>query len=89
MDGSKQLPGPFVPGPSPNFPCQVPLTFHFAADGFGFGRRLVDVQNLLTTLLTSEEHRMVLDKAREEANVLHVDTPGKPGPGSGEKGTRE
>ena len=37
-----------------------------------------DVQNLLNTLLTSEEHRMVLDKARDEADLLHAETPGNP-----------
>ena len=37
-----------------------------------------DVQNLLNTLLTSEEHKMVLDKAREEADLLRAETPGNP-----------
>lgn len=34
-----------------------------------------DVKNLLNTLLTSEEWRMVLEKAREEANRLHAKNP--------------
>ena len=37
-----------------------------------------DVQNLLNMLLTSEECQTVLEKAREEANWLHTETPGNP-----------
>ena len=37
-----------------------------------------DVQKLLNTLFTSEEHWMVLEKAGKEANQLHRKTPGNP-----------
>ena len=35
-----------------------------------------DVESLLNTTHTSAEHRMVLNKAREEADGLHTETPG-------------
>ena len=34
-----------------------------------------DVESLLNTTHTSAEHRMVLNKAREEADGLHTETP--------------
>lgn len=37
-----------------------------------------DEQNFLNTLLMSEEHHMVLEKAREEADQMHTDTPNNP-----------
>ena len=37
-----------------------------------------DVQSLLATLLAEEERRMVIEKAREEADRMHASAPNKP-----------
>ena len=60
MDGSKQLPGPFVPGPPPNLPCQVPLTFHFTAAGL---EDVLWVSNSIREIQPCLNHPIILTRS--------------------------